>query len=104
MLNIADPHTDDTMRVMSRSVIRLAGRYDKFVERTTMNFAMVKAIEKLAALLTRGVSDHMKDFVEILIKLCKERERKMVLYSGRNLEEFCEKIVRERLLGRQRTL
>jgi hypothetical protein len=85
---------------LASSVTSLHARYEKFVNKSAINLIAVGAVEKAMALVTGGITANTKAYVDALLKLSKERNRSPVIYSGLDVQKYCEELVLLKLWGK----
>ncbi|MCA3223828.1 MAG: hypothetical protein ING41_15805 [Burkholderiales bacterium] len=89
---------------LASSVTSLHARYEKFVNKSAINLIAVGAVEKAMALVTGGITANTKAYVDALLKLSKERNRSPVIYSGVDIQKYCEELVLLKLWGKPSAL
>ncbi len=95
---------EDRVRALDRlrkSVITGSNAYDKFVEESVMAFAVSKAASHAMNAMSGGTFKYIKDFLEVVVRLCKESDRNLTLYSGKNFEQFCAKVAMNAAFGKR---
>ena len=88
---------------LASAVTALATRWNRFLKAGTMNLLIGKGAEKLAELLVGAPANDVKIFLEMLVDLCREQNRRFSVYSGSNLEEYCQELVLTNLFGTKQT-
>lgn len=87
------------LRLISSSLIELQKMYNDFVDKNTTNLAIAKGVEKLSSLATWGISDHAKDFMEIVVSHCKEHQRDLSYCHQDKLESYVQEIAMNLVFG-----
>jgi hypothetical protein len=99
LLNSARSNRVTGLEKLQRAVISTSEAYEKLIERSTMAFAVSKLAAYGLNAIPYGAFGYAKDFVELVVRLCKDFDRNLTLYSGNNFEQFCAQMAMNSAFG-----